>query len=132
VQEPRGRDVGDDHVLARHLLERHLGMLGVGHTVGEVGMRHADGKIPQRVVDVAAGDDELRVAKQQLGDSMVERYRRHQYRPPSLRWSQLTTFFGTVLSTTRLGALASAPGCTGAAFACAPARAAQAASMLDA
>src|SRR5438270_11884210 len=34
-----------------------------------------------------------------------------QYRPPSLRWSQLTTFSGTILSTTRLGALASAPGC---------------------
>src|SRR5258705_14014682 len=45
-----------------------------------------------------------------------------QYRPPSLRWSQLTTFSGTILSTTRFGALASAPGWTGDALACAPAR----------
>src|SRR5262245_32105834 len=36
-----------------------------------------------------------------------------QYRPPSLRWSQLTTFSGTILSTTRFGALASALGWTG-------------------
>src|SRR5207245_11263171 len=45
-----------------------------------------------------------------------------QYRPPSLRWSQLTPFSGTLLSTTRFGALASAPGWTGDAFACAPVR----------
>src|SRR6266404_3687507 len=30
VQEPRGRDVGDDDVVERHLLQRHLGMLGIG------------------------------------------------------------------------------------------------------
>ena len=64
---------------------------------------HADGKIPQRVVDVTARNDELRVAKQQLGHILVEGHRAHgriihgcpptcsdQYRPPSLRWSQLT------------------------------------------
>ena len=49
-----------------------------------------------------------------------------QYRPPSLRWSQLTTFSGTILSTTRFGALANAPGWTGAPLACVPARASNA------
>ena len=47
--EPRGRDVGDDDVVERHLLQRHLGMLGVGHAVGKVGMGHADGKIPSEL-----------------------------------------------------------------------------------
>jgi len=47
-----------------------------------------------------------------------------------LRWSQLTTFSGTILSTTRFGALASAPGWTGDALACAPARAANTALTL--
>jgi hypothetical protein len=77
VQEPRGRDVCDDDVVERHLLKRHLGMLGVGHAVGKVRVRHTDGKIPQRVVDVTARDDELRVAKQQLRDVLVEGYLAH-------------------------------------------------------
>src|SRR5262249_10586844 len=38
---------------------------------------------------------------------------------PTLRWSQLTTFSGTILSTTRLGALAAAPGFADAGFDCA-------------
>jgi hypothetical protein len=45
-----------------------------------------------------------------------------QYRPPSLRWSQLTTFSGMILSTTRFGALACAPGWIGDGLACAAAR----------
>src|SRR4029453_3714157 len=143
VQEPRGRDVGDDDVVERHLLQRHLGMLGVGHAVGKVRVGHADGKIPERVVDVAARDDEFRVAKQQLGDRLVDGNRGRgriihgcpptrasQYRPPSLRWSQLTTFSGATLSTTRFGPLAPAPGWPGAALACAPARASNAALTL--
>jgi hypothetical protein len=47
-----------------------------------------------------------------------------------LLWSQLTTFSGTILSTTRFGALASAPGWTGDALAWASARAANAALTL--
>src|SRR5687768_5991533 len=46
----------------------------------------------------------------------------YQYRPPSLRWSQLTTFSGMILGTTRFGALACAPGWTGEGLACAAAR----------
>src|SRR4030095_2735207 len=143
VQEPWGRDVGDDDVVERHLLQRHLGMLGVGHAVGKVRVGHADGKIPERGVDVDARDDGLRVAKQQLGDRLVDGNRGHgriihgcpptrasQYRPPSLRWAQLPTFSRATLSTTRFGALATAPGWTGDALACAPARASNAALTL--
>src|SRR4029453_3074316 len=43
-----------------------------------------------------------------------------QYPPPSLRWSQLTTFSGVTLSTTRFGALAPPPGWARAAFPFAP------------
>jgi len=49
--------------------------------VGKVGVRHADGQIPERVVNVAARDDQLRVAKQLLGDSLVERNRGHRAQP---------------------------------------------------
>jgi hypothetical protein len=47
VEQPRGRDVGDDDVVGGHLLQRDLGVLGVGDAVGETGVGHTDGKIPQ-------------------------------------------------------------------------------------
>src|SRR5215469_13904580 len=53
-----------------------------------------------------------------------------QYRPPSLRWSQLTTFSGSILSTPRAGALCRALGSTADALSCAPARASNAARTL--
>ena len=54
VEQSRRRDVGDHDVVDGHLLERHLGVLGVGDPVGEARVSGADGNVAERVVHVAA------------------------------------------------------------------------------
>src|SRR5436190_3944067 len=93
----------------------------------------ADYFLARQLAPSARGDVPVHRARE-ARDRRAPRTRRFtvvgQYRPPSLRWSQLTTFSGTILSTTRFGALASAPGWTGDAFACAPVRPSNAALTL--
>src|SRR5262245_59581148 len=78
--EQRGRrDVRDHDVVDGHLLERHLGVLGVGDAVGEALVGSADGNVAERVVHVAAGHHEAGVAEQLLSDARVEGDVRHRF-----------------------------------------------------
>src|SRR5438552_29579 len=86
---------------------------------------------------VVAGDEPVSHGVLRSGRSYRRRRRAvrareltRQYSPPSLRWSQLTTLSGMILSTTRFGALACAPGWTGDGLACAAARPSNAALTL--
>ncbi len=78
VQQRRRGDVGDHHVVEGHLLERDLGVLGVGDAVGEIGMGHPEGEVAERVVDIAARHDHAGVAQQQVADVVVEPHRGHE------------------------------------------------------
>jgi hypothetical protein len=47
VEQRRRRDVRDHDVVDGHLLERHLGVLGVGDPVGEARVSGADGDVAE-------------------------------------------------------------------------------------
>ena len=66
-----------------HLLERDLGMLGVGEAVREIRMRHAHHDVAQRVVDIAAAGDQAGILDELAADGGIEDDRcRHGGVPP--------------------------------------------------
>lgn len=72
MQKPAGGDIGDHQVIRAHLLERDLGMLGIGDPVLEIRMRRPQRHVAQRVVDIAAPSHQARIAQELLGDRRLE------------------------------------------------------------
>ena len=76
VEQPAGGHVGDHDVVARHLLERDPGVLGVDHAVVEAGGRSAHRDVAERVVDVATGDHTPGIGQQDIRDGGIEEHHR--------------------------------------------------------
>ena len=72
MEQPAGRHIGDHDVLDAHFLERDTGVLGISEPMREIGMPGAHHHIAERVVDVAAGGQPMRIADELGADGRIE------------------------------------------------------------
>ena len=83
VEQPACRDIGDDDVVRGHFLKGNFRMLGIGHAMLEVRMRLADHHVSERVVDIAAPRDHMRVAHEDGAELRIEFHPvAHPHSPP--------------------------------------------------